>query len=44
MWMGISEDQNGLQNIKEVPATGKTRQDLHRWLTFFAYLFSGPVI
>lgn len=38
MWMGISEDQNGLQNIKEVPATGKTRQDLHRWLTFFCLL------
>lgn len=31
------EDQNGLQNIKEAPATGKTLQDLYRWLIFFAY-------
>lgn len=37
------EDQN-CQNIKEVPATEKTLQDLYRWLTFFAYLFLGLVI
>lgn len=38
------EDQNHLQNIKEVPATGKTLQDLYTWLMFFAYLFLGLVI
>lgn len=38
------EDQNGLQNIKEVPAAGKTMQDLYRCLIFFAYLFLGLVI
>lgn len=38
------EDQNGLQNITEVPATGKTLQDLYRWLTFFGYLFLGLVV